>query len=133
MERTVRGAGRERKLGTADKAALELALTYARRIDAGQDIEYRTARLLDKVAALDEDLAAEVDRLRVDTAAANTTATFGPKLLAALDALVLTPKALAAITKGVTGDKPTADPIDELRARRAVRQHDATTVDAATS
>jgi hypothetical protein len=117
-------------LRPADKAALELALAYARRIDAGADLEYRTGRLLDRVADLDAELAEDVDRLRAITSMASTTATFGPKLLTALDALALTPRARAAITKGVNGDKPAADPIDELRARRAARQHHAETVDA---
>jgi hypothetical protein len=133
LERAVRSAVRAQQLTPADRAAVELAATYARRIDAGQDLEYRTARLLDRVADLDAELADEVDRLRVATSMANTTATFGPKLLAALDALALTPRARAAITKGVTGDKPAADPIDELRARRAARQHHAPAVDPASS
>lgn len=42
----------------------------------------------------------------------------GPKLLAALTALQMTPAARAAATKGA---RPTASPLDELRARRAAR------------
>lgn len=44
----------------------------------------------------------------------------GPRLLAALDALGLTPKARTAITKGGAG-APATNPLDQLRARREHR------------
>ena len=46
-------------------------------------------------------------------------AELGPKLLAALDALGMTPRARAAATKGTPGTA--RNPLDELRARRAGR------------
>ena len=77
----------------ADQGTAALALTYARTIDSGGDL----------------------DRL-------------GPQLLTVLDALLLTPKARAAVMKG---GKPDAlkSPLDALRARRSARQRDAETVD----
>lgn len=54
-----------------------------------------------------------------------------PRLLAVLDALGLTPKARAALTKkGGSDDKPASDPLDELRQRRAARVDGTATVDA---
>lgn len=76
-----------------DQAVAELALTYARAIDAG-------AEDLSKV---------------------------GPALLAALEALQLSPRARKAVK---TGDKPAANPLDQLAARRA-RADRAAPVDAA--
>lgn len=46
----------------------------------------------------------------------------GPPLLAVLEALGMTPRARAAITKGGTSASPSASPLDELRAKRAARQ-----------
>lgn len=53
----------------------------------------------------------------------------GPPLLAVLEALGMTPRARANM-KGVTSGGPVADPLDELRARRAARERDASAVDA---
>lgn len=71
-----------------DVAAKELALFYARAIDAD-------AEMLD---------------------------TLGPKLLQALESLLLTPRArAAALRKGAPGDPNSKSPLDDLRARRARR------------
>lgn len=64
-----------------DGAAAELALTYARDIDAGGDLSK-----------------------------------LGPALLAALEALGLTPRARKAVK---ADDAPAANPLDQLAARRA--------------
>jgi len=46
----------------------------------------------------------------------------GPMLLAALEALLMTPRARASVAKGVNSDKrKPVSPLDELRARRAAR------------
>jgi hypothetical protein len=84
----VRGAVEVLALAPADQGAVQLALTYAAAVDAGEPVE--------KV---------------------------GPPLLAVLEALGMTPRARAALTKGVTNGVPVASPLDELRARRAARQH----------
>lgn len=54
----------------------------------------------------------------------------GPKLLAVLDSLGMTPKARAA-QKGGSGDKPASDPLDELRQRRRARRDRAADLDTA--
>jgi len=61
-------------------------------------------------------------------------AAYGPKLLSCLDALLLTPRARAAVKKVMEpDDSQPASPLDELRARRAARQRGASAVDAAAS
>lgn len=88
----------ERELDPRDQAVAELALTYARGIDLGEDL-----------------------------------AKVGPALLATLTALLLTPAARAAALKGVKedGQRP-ANPLDELRERRAARTNRAPAVDSPT-
>lgn len=66
----------------------------------------------------------------IDTGAADL-AKVGPPLLAALEALRLSPRARTG-GKGVTGDTPAAGQLDELRSRRA-RKSRTSTVDTATS
>lgn len=57
---------------------------------------------------------------------ADLLAALGPKLLACLTELLMTPKARAAVAKG-GDDAPHTSPVDELRARR--RQRGATDLD----
>ena len=80
-------------IDTRDRAAADLALRYAERIDDDADWQ---------------------DRQR------DPLAELGPKLLAALTALGCTPAARKGIVKPETAEKP-ANPLDELRARRAAR------------
>lgn len=94
----VRAAVESLDLTPADQGAVQLALTYADAIDAGEPVE--------KV---------------------------GPPLLNALEALGMSPRARAALTKGVKSDSPIASPLDELRARRAARQDRAADLDASAS
>ena len=80
-------------LDVRDRAAADLAISYAKAID-------------------ERDWA---DKLR------DPLAELGPKLLAALTSLGLTP----AARKSIVGDKPEApkvSPLDELRRKRAERQ-----------
>lgn len=81
-----------------DQGAAQLAITYARAIDAGGD--------LDKL---------------------------GPQLLAVLEALGMTPRARAAVAKGGPSGNASANPLDELRKRRAARQRAAEAGDPAAS
>jgi len=80
----VKDALAARRVGAQDRAAAELALTYAAAIDAGGDL-----------------------------------AKIGPALLSALEALQMSPRARAAGRKAGTGERPAANPLDQLAARRA--------------
>lgn len=87
----------------------------------------------------------ELDPAKVDQATAELALTYasqidlgigeleklGPQLLTILDAMLMTPKARAAIVKGAKDERQS--PLDELRARRAARQRDAEAVDSAAS
>lgn len=53
----------------------------------------------------------------------------GPLLLAVLESLLLTPKARTAIVRGGGQDGGAGNPLDELRKRRAAREHNPPTVD----
>lgn len=77
-------------LGEADQAIVDLAREYAEQIDAGETPDRHPLPL------------------------------YGPKLLACLDSLLLTPKARRAITKDPKRD-PADSPLDELKRRRAAR------------
>jgi len=55
----------------------------------------------------------------------------GPLLFTVLEALLMTPRARAAVLKGGNRDGSTRNPLDELRERRAARQRDAAVVDTA--
>lgn len=95
------------------QAELEQALATLD-LGAGDAAAVALARLL--AAEIDSD-EADVEKL-------------SPRLLAVLDALGLTPKARAALTKrGGSDDKPASDPLDELRQRRSARQRDTAAVD----
>lgn len=54
----------------------------------------------------------------------------GPLLLAALESLLMTPKARASTAKGGDRDR-SSNPLDQLRARRAARVNDSPAVDSA--
>lgn len=55
-----------------------------------------------------------------DSAMVETLRDLGPKLLAALEALNMSPRARAAV-KGATSGGPVGNPLDELRVRREHR------------
>lgn len=101
MVTAVRRALAELTIAPADKAAAELALTYARRIDGIRD---------DGGELVPGDLSK-----------------LGPPLLAVLEALGMTPRARAAQVKGAKDerqpepDRKPVNPLDELRQRREQR------------
>lgn len=78
-----------------DRAAAELAMTYARAIDRHEPCEECGC-----------DGAGDVTKL-------------GPALLAVLDALLMNPRARAAAKKAVISAQPATNPLDQLAARRA--------------
>jgi hypothetical protein len=69
-----------------DAGAVQLAITYAQRIDAFEPMEK-----------------------------------LGPALLQCLESLLMTPRARAAVVKGVADDAKPTSPLDELRRRREHR------------
>jgi hypothetical protein len=89
------------ELRESDGAAVELARRYADEIDQWER------------CSGDPDYAGE-DGLKI----------YGPKLLQALDALGLTPKARSAVTKGGGASSASAgsNPVDQIRERREQRR-----------
>lgn len=114
--------------------AAVLALAYARSIDRATHVPATLADALDTLrrAAAAADTADETGdagrayrHVASVISAAAVLGSLGPKLLAALDTLLVTPKALVAVTGRM---KPAAaepagdvDPLDELRTRRGTR------------
>lgn len=108
-----------------DAGAEQLARVYATLIDAPAPAARYTkplALLRRACGAYDDPDAMDAYRTIRDALGAHSVASdLGPKLLATLDALGLTPKARAS-AKGGGGDQPRpADPLDELRAKRRAR------------
>ena len=99
-----------------DEAAVALALHYARLID---DAEAVAAALADVVPEGDHE-AGVLWRLKAKVDAHTVASDLGPKLLAALTALGLTPVARSSVKGGEVVDAG-ADPLAQLRAKRAAR------------
>jgi len=131
MVSAVRRAIRQLDAGDIDRGAVELAITYARQIDGAELVHAQLVKALREVEALDVDLHDRLLGLVVRVERVHVLGLLGPKLLAALEALELSPRARAAVVKGGTRGHSTS-PLDQLRARRAARLDDATTVDAPT-
>jgi hypothetical protein len=126
-----------------DAAAEQLAVHYATLIDAAApaakyrrplETLQRAVALLDALSGGDdqdsgEDATEALAKVRDALAQHSVASDLGPKLLAALEALQLTPRARAAAMKGGAAGEPAKSPLDELRARRA-RRHSAEAVDA---
>jgi hypothetical protein len=129
MATAVRRAIRELEAVDLDRGTVELALTYAREIDAAELVHASLTKALRELADLDVDLHDRLLQLAVKVERTAILASLGPKLLAALEALELSPRSRAALVKGgARGHGPS--PLDDLRARRAARIGDASTVDA---
>ena len=94
VESVTAGLAELEPLDVRDRAIADLALKYAAAID---DDEGWKDRLRDPLAEL------------------------GPKLLAALTSLQMTPAARSAVVKGAKADAPKRSPLDELRAKREAR------------
>lgn len=102
---------------TRDSAAVALAKRYAALIEGAE----ATARELGAVDAEDETTAQTVARLKARVEAQAVASDLGPKLLAVLAALSMTPQARAGTTKGQTpgAGTPAADALARLRAERS--------------
>lgn len=105
-----------------DAATAELARHYAALIDSAAP-SAALAKAIDHLDARIPADPASADAWRKITAALaehSVASDLGPKLLAALDALGLTPKARQAAGKAITTPKP-ANPLDQLAAARAAK------------
>jgi hypothetical protein len=128
VRRSLRGLD----LADVDQGAVELALTYAREYDAAAVIHAALIKVMREVEALDVDVHDRLLPLAVRVERITVLASLGPKLLAALESLGMTPRARSAVLlRGVTRDGDTPSPLDQLRARRASRVDDPETVDPA--
>ena len=115
----------------ADRAApaAALAIAYAERIDESGHVGLALAAALDQLRRAAE-LADEANpndraddtnmkafrKVAAALSAVTVASDLGPKLLAALDALLLTPKARASVSDGLPTAKPAGNPVDALRA-----------------
>ncbi len=108
---------RDAQFLTRDGATVALARRYAALIEEAEQV----AQELDAVRPEDEGTAAVVARLKAKVDAQQVAADLGPKLLAALAALGMSPQSRAATTKGgVPGaGNPAGDALARLRAERA--------------
>jgi hypothetical protein len=119
VRQAVRAGGADKR----DQATAALAISYAQLIDnATASAKYaRAVRWLERL-----DVPEEQEHLReiivVALAAHSVASDFGPKLLAALEALILSPRARAAAKKAVNDAKPAGSQIDQIAERRARRR-----------
>jgi len=129
MQTAVRAAlaGRTGPVDPRNAGVEQLAIHYAQLVDDAQPAAKYVKPLRQLAiavsAAADEDgkIAEAYDTIRTALAAHSVASDLGPKLLAALDALGLTPKARTAGKEAPGGQPKPANPLDELRARRAAR------------
>lgn len=121
ITRALTAALREAKLGKQDTAAVALAKRLAMLIDRAEQV----AEDLDavRVDPDDETMIELIRRVRAKVDAQAVASDLGPKLLAVLAALGLTPAARSAVAKGGgTGESrrdPAAVALAQLRADRA--------------
>lgn len=117
VRQAVKAAGADQR----DQATVALAIAYARLIDdAAPDKKYAAAlRWLARVP-IDDPAQEQLREIITVALSAHTVASdLGPKLLSALEALILSPRARAAAKKAVLDAKPASSPLDELAAKRA--------------
>lgn len=115
------GAFANQPVEKRDAATAELALTYARLIDnAAPAAKYRKALAWLARIDSDDEKADEYAALIATALAEHTVASdLGPKLLAVMESLEMSPRARTAAKKGSAHDQPSANPLDQLAAARA--------------
>ena len=135
MTRAVAAALRELATTPPDAAAVALARRYARDIDQAQLLTAQTTKALRDLAALDVDLHDRLLTLATRIEATAVLALLGPKLLAVLTELGMTPRARAAVLGGkeAPGDGGSRSKLDEHRERRRARVTGAAPVDPSAS
>ena len=124
MSRAVAAALRQAKPEKLDAGAVQLAREYAALIDnATVSAKYRKplefVRHAIEWADDNRDALEAFDKIADALAEHSVASDLGPKLLATLTALGLTPAGRG--TKGGQNGVPVANPLDELKARRASR------------
>lgn len=117
--------------GPADVAAAELAIHYAKAIDEAELVAASLAKVLREVQELDIDVYDRLLPLAVRIERTAVLASLGPKLLAALESLLMTPRSRAAVRRGVKDAAKRANPLDQLMDRRAARERNPSPVDPA--
>ena len=117
LSRSVASALGDAQFLTRDGAAVALVKRYAALIEDAEAV----ALELDGLKAEDEPAAATLGRLRAKVEAQAVASDLGPKLLAALTSLGMTPQARAATTKGGTPgvSNPAGDALARLRSSRS--------------
>jgi hypothetical protein len=121
LEQAVRDALAVKPAAPEDGAVAALALEYARLSDEAAPAGKYEAALtwLSGQGADDRDADKHIRTISQALAAHSVASDLGPKLLAALESLEMSPRARGAAKKGTADDKPSANPLDELAARRA--------------
>jgi len=114
---------REAKPPDADAATVALAKRYAAELDGAAVVSTRMAKALRQLARaeISTELYEQFEALATRIEEVNVAATVGPKLLAALEQLQLTPKARNAVAQGGGGVSAGSSALDQLRARRENR------------
>lgn len=114
---------RELEPGRLDAAAVALAKRYARELDDAAVVSASLTKALRELEAVDVDLHDRFLTLATRIEESVVAASIGPKLLAALEQLQMTPRSRSTVVRGGGsgdgGGKRSA--LDELRDRRASR------------
>jgi hypothetical protein len=120
VRQAVKAAGEDQR----DQATAALAISYARLIDnAAPAARYAAALRWLAGVPVDDPAEESLREIIVVALSAHTVASdLGPKLLAALEALILSPRARAAAKKAVSDVKPAGSPLDQIAERRARRR-----------
>jgi len=116
----------------SDAATVALAKRYAAELDGAAVVSTRMAKALRQLARseVDVELYETFEALAARIEEVHVAATVGPKLLAALEQLQLTPAARRTVAQGGGGASAGSSALDQLRARRENR---AQAVDAPTT
>lgn len=114
----------------ADGATVALARRYARELDEAAVVSAAITKALRELGAVNYDLHDKFLALAARIEEAAVAASIGPKLLAALEQLQMTPRARAAVVKGGGGNATTGNGAESemeriRRERAAARQHPA--------
>ncbi len=122
MLRQVNAAFKDQPVQDRDAGVAEVVRMYARLIDnAGPAGKYRKALVWLATIDTSEKGAEHVDVIEWALAQHSVMSDLGPKLLAALEALQMSPRARNTVAKAVSdGLKPISE-LDQLAARRAGR------------